>query len=352
MRGLAVAAPQWGVNGHPFTQSPYFDVSIDDQLSLLTELGAGWYRVDLEANGFRAETARVDELVAKAAQRGIHVLPVLLSAPSCRSEGATPAEIRQSAFDFGKAVATRYRGKVTHWELENELDIVAMVRKGETTRDHRLWNWDGDPEGASANDYEETRYQRARAEIAGLYAGIKEADPSAETIVDTSGWLHTGFIERLVAEDHVPFDILAWHWYSEMGSITAVDGSIDLLAKLVAYGKPVWITETSRRSGSGGGKEAELAQYVSSDVAAMGRNPRIGAVMVYELLDEPYPGDDTRYGLVSIAQDGQHRWVIGQRKAAFTALHKVIEDSETVPPTPSPLTPTARSGGRISTPSR
>ena len=98
------------------------------------------------------------------------------------------------------------------------------MRKGDTNGSGIRWLW-GDPDGSSTDDYEGIRYQRARAEILGLGDGMRAADPGSLAIVDTAGWLHYGFIERLWARDHVAFDILAWHWYSEMGDISLVQGS-------------------------------------------------------------------------------------------------------------------------------
>jgi hypothetical protein len=296
------------------------------QLDLVSELGAGWYRVDLGSDAFLAETARFDKLLSEAERRGIGLLPILVPMPGCRSQEATPAQVREAAFAFASTMAERYRGRITHWELDNELDIVAMIRKGETTRRGGEWKW-GAPDGSSPDDYEEGRYLKARAEIQGLYDGIKAADPRARTIVDTSGWLHYGFIERVANEDHLQFDILAWHWYSEMGDITRVQGAIDLPQRLKRYGKPLWITETSRRDGSLGGREPELAEYVATAVARMGANPEVGGVFVYELLDEPYLGDGGDYGLVTVTRDAQNRWSVARRKRAFEAYKAVIRAS-------------------------
>jgi hypothetical protein len=319
------ARVQWGLNGHPFSQSGYFDVSLGEQLALVAASGAGWYRVDLSADDFRAGTARLDELVKAAGQCGVRILPVLIASPGARGTGSTPQEIRASAAEFARVVVARYRGRVTHWELSNELDDYALLRKGDTTRGSKRWEW-GDPDGSRPEDYEEDRYQRARAEIVGLGEGVRAADPLAKTIVDTAGWLHYGFIERLATEDHVPFDILSWHWYSEMGDMTRVQGSLDLVAYLQRFGRPLWLTEVGRRAGSAGGKERELADFMRADLAKLAVNPGIGALFVYELLDEPYFGEagESHYGLVTLGRAAAGNWSITGRKEAFGAFASVV----------------------------
>jgi hypothetical protein len=326
------AAPvsfQWGVNGHPNVQEGYRDVPVDVQLDLAAQMGARWYRCDWDQGRLEKEPAVYDELVAKAARRGIRILPVIFPSISCRSD-APPEQIRAAAAAFAKALAERYRGRITHWELDNELDGLAMIRKGEKDRKGAEWRW-GDPDGDRPEHYEETRYRKAEAELRGLSEGIKAGNPQAKTIINTGGWLHTGFMERLVQEDRVPFDILGWHWYSEMGDMTKVRGTFDLLARLRSYGKPIWITEINRRGGSMGGKEEEQAAYLSGAARQLSALPGVEALFVYELLDEPYFGADnpeSHYGLVGLAKGTDGRWRTGWQKMAFSTLRQIMTKGE------------------------
>jgi hypothetical protein len=316
---------QWGVNGHTVSQAAYWQVPIAMQLDLVEELGATWYRFDLSAGAFRGNTARVDELLAGAEQRKLRLLPVLFAKPGAWDAKATPEQIRAAAAAFAREVVGRYKGRITHWELNNELDAYAMIRKGETTRSGKLWQW-GDAEGSDPDTYDEGRYQKAKAEILGLHEGVKAADPHAVTIVDTAGWLHYGFIERLVKEDHVPFDILAWHWYSECGDITNVQGKLNLVEFLQRYRKPLWLTEINRRDGSKHGKEQEQAEYVVQTAVQLRANRGVRGFFIYELLDEPYFGasGESDYGLVEVAQDSAGKWQVSRRKPAFDAFKAAI----------------------------
>ena len=327
---LQAAEPfRWGINGHPVSQESYWQVPIATQLDLVAESGAIWYRFDLSAEAFHGNTDRVDALLAGAERRHLRLLPVLCAEPGARDTKATPAQIRAAAAAFAKEVVSHYKGRITHWELNNELDAYALIRKGETTRSGKLWQW-GDAEGSDPDTYDEGRYQKAKAEILGLHEGVKAADPQAQTIVDTAGWLHYGFIERLVKEDHVPFDILAWHWYSECGDITRVQGKLNLIEYLQRYRTPLWLTEINRRDGSKHGKESEQAAYLGQTAAQLRANPGVAAYFVYELLDEPCFGADgeSDYGLVEVAKDQAGHWQVSHRKPAFAAFQAAIAARE------------------------
>jgi len=325
----AVDQFHWGINGHPTAQVGYYHVPLETQLDLVAQLGMKWYRCDWSEKGLKDAPERYDRLVAEAAKRGVRILPIIFPTISCRSEEASLKEIQRASFEFARSLARRYQGKITHYELSNELDGWAMIRKGETTRDGTVWKW-GDPDGTKPEHFEERRYQKVRAELLGLHAGIKAGDPNAMTIVDSCGWLHYGFFERLVREDRVPFDILAWHWYSEMGDITNVRGEFNLLEHLKGYGKPIWITEINRRDGSLGSHEQEQADYLAATARKMCANPDIEAFFVYELLDEPYFGADnpeSHYGLVEIVRGADDRWKVHRKKPAFYALQTLIAET-------------------------
>lgn len=309
-----------GVVGHPFEQEPYRDISPVEQLNLLAELGAGWYRCDWSEARFRNAPRAYDDLVSHARRRNIRLLPILFPAISWQDDAEEV--LRKRSFEYARLVVSRYKRTITHWELSNELDGFCMIRKGETTRTGEAWQW-GDPDGDRPEHYHEGRYRKALAVLRGLCEGVRAADPKARRIINTGGWLHYGFVERLVREDKVPFEILSWHWYSEMGDIAAVRGNFNLLARLASFGKPIWITEMNRRGGSLGDEGERLqAEYLTGTIQQMSRQNAIRAVFVYELLDEPQFGPDnpeSHYGLVRV-EKREGRWRVGSLKQAFHRL--------------------------------
>ena len=315
----------FGVNGHPGVQDGYKQVPVETQLDLVNELGANWYRCDWYQTRLEKDPEFYDRLVGRAAERGIHVLPVIFPAMSCRTN-QTPEQIREASFSFAKGLASRFGNRITHWELDNELDARLLVRKGEITRTGVSWRW-GAPDGDKPEHYHEGRYRRAVAELAGLHEGIKAGNPKALTIVDAAGWLHYGFFERLVKEDAVTFDILGWHWYSEMGDMTKVRGRFNVLEQLKGYGKSIWITELNRRGGSKGGKEVEQAGYLKGVSLQMRAYPGVEACFTYELLDEPHLGqanEESHYGLVTLTRGPDALWRVDRKKPAFLRFREVI----------------------------
>jgi hypothetical protein len=299
-----------GVNGHSFTQEGYWQVPVEQQMALVKEMGVGWYRYDW---GWGLDFTHSDKLVAAAEAAGIKLLPVLF--PPVAAAKGDLVEVRRLAFEYGKAVAARYKGRITHYELSNELDCGAMTK----------WPNGGDRDGAARSDYDFHKYAQYCELLRGLSEGVHDGDPAARRVIDAAGWLHFGFMDRLV-DDAVPFEIVAWHWYSEMGDITepkqSYSGKWDVIQKLKSWGKEVWITECNRRDGDMDGNEQAQADYLADQIRKTRATGVVKAFFAYELLDEPYfQGGEAHYGLVKLEKkDG--KWVVGARKKAFEAMKR------------------------------
>lgn len=299
-----------GVNGHPFVQEGYWNVPIDQQLGLVRELG-GWYRNDWN---WGLDFTHSDALVTAAEAKGVKLLPILF--PDVRGANGDLREIRRLAFEHGKAIASRYRGRITHYELSNELDCQAMTK----------WPNGGDRDGAARSDYDFHKYSERCELLRGLAEGILEGDPDAKRIIDCAGWLHFGFMDRLI-DDAVPFEIVSWHWYSDMGDITqpiqSYSGKYDVLARLKSWGKEIWMTEYNRRNGDMDADEQAQADYLRDQITKLRQGGLVKAFFVYELLDEPYfQGGEGHYGLVKLEQR-EGKWTVGAHKQAFDLIKQL-----------------------------
>lgn len=259
-----------------------------------------WDGAFASMKGCGADLCRIDwgsdwdlqeDILAAADRAGVELLPVLF--PPRPGDGT-----EQASYDAAKAYARecgeRYRGRVRYFELSNELDCRCMTK----------WPNGGDRDGAAITDYDETLYAPIRGMLRGLAEGLRETHPEALRIIDAAGWLHFGFIDLLM-RDQVPFDILAWHWYSEMGSMLkpakSYSGEYVVMDRLAAYGKPVWITEGNARNGSLGRSEQEQRQIVMETVRSLAADGRAQVYTLYELFDEPQllpSGGEAFYGIV------------------------------------------------------
>lgn len=307
--GAAEAHPfVWGVNGHPFVQEGYRAIPTASQLDLVAATGAGWYRFDVTPGTIK-ETALWEQFFAEAAKRNIRLLPVLMPSLSPGDPKRSPEELETNATADGKLLATFFAGRAEVYEIHNEMDVYSIVAPAT-------------PNGDAVTDYDDAKYQRSKAQIQGLLAGVHAVAPEAKTIVNAGGWYHYGFIQRLV-DDGVRFDILGWHWYSEMGDM--IDR--DILEKLEKFGRPIWMTEINRRNGSLDHSEEAEATYITEATARYSACKSIRAIFIYELLDEPYfTGGEGAYGLTSLVKDEAGVWKIGTRKPAFEAFRKSIVD--------------------------
>jgi Glycosyl hydrolase catalytic core len=323
---------RWGLTGHPLSGQSYLDIGIPAQLDFLLELKVGWYRFALLQSVFEQRPEQIDLLVKEASKRNIKLLPILIADSLLEMKAEPPEKIHLLSKKFAKSVVKRYKHSFNEWQLDNELFSYALLRKGEKSMNGEIWRW-GDPEGSKPEEYESIRFEQTKARIFGLFEGVKSADPEAVTIVG-DGWLHYGYLERLLGIGTLPFDKLSWHWYSEMGDITNVSTNVgrklNLIDYLQRYRKPILITEMNRRNGSMYNNERAQAEYIDRDVKLLSRNPKIEGLFIYELLDEPYLGinnGESYYGLIKVSNGSMNKWKIERKKKSFMSYKRLIEKS-------------------------
>jgi len=340
----------WGINGHPFVQRGYRPnadgVPYEDQIRLVAHLGMTYYRADvaLADATYQQSQQWLECLLALGQQYRVEILPVIFPPVDLDGEiQKNPPDLEgvyQTGFLTAKEWALRFRGRIPVYEVHNELDVWCMILD--------YWGLGNPPNGDHLEHYYPERLKLVASLLKGMIAGIRTGDPTAKTMINAAGWLHTGFIQAMVNEE-VDFDILGWHWYSSepIDNIES-QGGRDLLAELEAFGKPIWITEGNYLPGldlyngayghpnSEGfeGMQAGL-DYLQQTLPHMWELRNRGflqAYFVYELLDEPYflPGQpDTReawLGLVEIVPGPSGAgWRIRQRKPAFYVVRDLIQ---------------------------
>lgn len=304
----------WGVNGHPFTAYP--GVSYTSQLDLIRELGARSYRVNVSSTD---HIERLRDLVALGARRGIDILPVLT--PPLDLKTTPTAALYANSFNFAFAIASAVRRHVRTIELGNELENHAIIKPCERQTDGRIYSCNyGLGTGIATTDYEGERWKAVSAVLKGLSDGTTAADPTMKKAVGSAGWGHTGMF-ALMERDGIRWDISVWHAYQQ--------DPHDMLQKVAAFRRPIWITEFNFPPKLEG-DPVEHAKGLQGMIDAL--RPQIArfnieAVHIYELLDEPYWGNDTEaiMGLATLKRSESGKgWEIGDRKPSFEIVKTAI----------------------------
>jgi hypothetical protein len=306
-----------GLNGHAVSQVPDTDVQPNELIALLQKSHVAFYRFDVPSN---PNWEALDTLVDALNKAGIAPLPVIFP-PGNRSKTLTPEQVDGEAFAYATALIQRYKGRIHYWELSNELDSFCILMKGDMMPNGKIYPY-GAPSGWDPAQIVEKRYQVALATLRGLSRGIRSVDPTARLIVNSGGWLHVGFLDRL-QRDKLDYDIVGWHWYSDYGDIRKVEGK-PLLDHLASYRKPIWITEGNYRprkdERDDDKPQADYLQAALTDFS--GLYPIVQAYCVYTLLNKPGEG---AYGVVNMEKTADS-WQVGKPKPAFDVIANFSPD--------------------------
>ncbi|HKY02771.1 MAG TPA: glycosyl hydrolase, partial [Burkholderiales bacterium] len=322
----ASAGIKFGANGHV---GEYPLATLEEQFNLLKDLGAKSYRLDVygyETGGMNA----LRSAITYAQDRDIDVLPVLVVKPN---SSESPQQHYTRAYDLGYGVASRLKAyNIKVYELGNELDSYALINPCETRDNGFVWPCGyGAASGADKLDYKASRFAQVKAIIEGLGDGIRAAIHDAQRIVSTAGWLHYGFLQRLLNEG-VDYDITGYHWYSDHGDMENAEGK-NVLQILANMGKPIWITEYNRRYGSYDNKNTEQSEYVEQMMARLKEVATLYNVQmahVYVIMDRPWmTGTIAHYGVVEMKQNSSDAWVPATKKPAYYAFKRQATNSTT-----------------------
>lgn len=319
---LGPAAPAgehfvWGVQGHPGKQVAYAAAGegLTRQLDYVQELGATHYRIDLYPDTAGRVDPAFQQILEAAASRNISLLPVLVAHPDT---GASPPANYRRGYATGWNFAARHRGRFSHIEAGNELEIGSLRFTVDSSVTPARIDYF---EGADLDNYTDHLLTRTTSFLRGMADGIHAASPGTSVIVN-AGWRHFGFFEAL-RRDSVDFDVYGYHWYSEMG-----DFATEVLPHLPGD-KEIWVTEANRRNTSDSYSDpVEQAAWIGRISRRLAAIPRVRALFIYELYDQPAVGatdPESHYGLVACSDEtcsGPKRL-----KPGFHAYRSAIRDA-------------------------
>ena len=308
----------WGVAGHEPTGAwpVYRDVPASQQLDLVNAIGATYYRST-------SSTALLNLIQGNSAYANIRLLPILGTGfsntdfqqnPNGYTNAVFYSNARQHAIDWVNSYSAYNPFPFDCVEIANELDNVCIL-SGRS--------------GSSPNDYDSVIFGRIESAVQGLCDGVRAANPTVPRAFGCAGWLHYGFLDRLITDLGAPdWEKVVYHWYSNMGLISSHS---DVVSKLqgyaTTYNTPTWITETDCVSGSNpltgettAQAERRQAGAMEDLVQDMKQLSFIHVICMYELIDEPNNGaTEAHYGIYRAAKVNNVYTVTGAKPDVLSA---------------------------------
>jgi len=370
----------WGINGHPLRPSytnaqgeivtnPYKEnVSYENQIGLLDELGVSIYRLDIHVNvdgslGSGEKESDFREVLDLLDSKNMTALPVIYITDNNSEYNTTMTKEElihriitkniknlelwtqnyNKGYAKGQVFAQEYGGRMKYYQIGNEgaLRILGRTKHPNNTAEVKNTEYFYNTIGTGSEPqhfFETSEYIRkviADAAISsGLIDGLKSIDNTAKCVVNGTR-MHYGYL-KLFEDLEVDYDIVGYNWYWSMGAFTnCIDdlnqgliGGTNIYQNLLTLSsnKDIWITEINKGRGSINYESSNLdkqADDINESIRAMYNLEKVKAYIVYELLDFYLdPNTNHRHlGLYNtLAQSGT------EKKPAFNTLKYTVEE--------------------------
>lgn len=318
-RAVSVARSEFGINTHIASRYNNYAV-MNWPADVVAGSGAGWAREDFHWFWIEPERGRFqwdyyDRMVELLVARGTNIIGVLGHPPGWGTpdpndgddDHSFSAPDPQRFAEFAAAVAKRYRGRVTHWEVWNEPD------------NPQFWKPHPDP-----LDYAQV--------LSAVYLAIKSEVPEANILLGGINPFDTHFL-RTIGEVGAwwAFDILNIHPYvdpampEDNGEIGAsAIGNMRMLMDRFGE-KPIWVTEfgwSSRptdRDPTGSTDEQEQADFLVRGAVLL-RAAGAQRILWYSMKDEVNNG----YGMLRFGRAYDDYSEPRPAYTAFTVLNNQL----------------------------
>lgn len=239
----ALADPQsmdtFGVNEH-FLRYDDYQASADELIAAgvtWARIGSDWGTLETSRGVYdQARLNKLDALINQLSNNGVNVLFVLgYTAPWASSQPGLPwpdvTRYKPASWtdweSFVEFVATRYSGKIKHWEVWNEPDHSGF------------WK-------SSIDDYH-LLLQKAAAKIRAAHPENKVLVGGLALYNGSNDWYGIGsFFDQLLEKGAASsFDIINYHAYGSSSRFKQLyEGMRSVIAKYSLQNRRIWITET------------------------------------------------------------------------------------------------------------
>lgn len=271
------------------------------------ELGVTWDRSDfwwhkIEPKQGTFDFTFPDTAISYYEKNNIQMFPILCYHSNWAKDGAAPATKEEQNL-FANYVAkciSRYKNRITYWELWNEPNILPF--------------WKPNPNVA---DY--------TALLKKSYIAAKKANPKCKIVGTCMAGYDQEFLERLYqlgGKDY--FDVLSYHYYRTMPPEYEVPKELDDLHNLMArYGdgnKRIWVTEMGVSNHPKFGVDDDLhAAYLVRNHLLCFASGYVDRVFQFDMInwtdDTSAPWD----GMLGLMKTN------GERKPSFTAYQNMVK---------------------------
>lgn len=299
----------WGINGHPITQQAYSKQTWKDQLSYLEDLKVNYYRIDVPLNNAGRPRNEQGLLAFLNQLKSIHVKPMLVFLPRENTTISDSTSLYQFYHNQGAVLATHYRSFLEVIEVGNEWDVKLI-------KSRKL-------DGTKPGHYDLLKAKQKLILLKAFIDGMKSVIPTLNVSISL-GWTHWYYLD-LLQQFRVDYDIIGYHWYSDMGDITYARKPYgDFLPRIKKkYNKEIWITEFNTHAGTKKHSFDSQQAYIAKSLDRMLQHKAISGIFIYELFDQPalrvnYP-DEPNYGLV-FKEGNQYRL-----KPAYNTFKEFVE---------------------------
>jgi len=254
----------------------------NEDFTLASQIGFEWHRggvawagIEIRLWGYDFYWKEADEIVNGSVKSGVKTLWTLAFTPWwCSSKGNVsyedddyytyPPKDMKAWYNFTKVIATRYKGKITSWEIWNEEDLSYF--------------WKG-----SVEQYVELMKY--------AYMALKEVDENNTVVMGGlalgnagTGSYNPNFLEEFLELGGGKYvDVYAFHVYGDT-LMERYEYMKNVLKKYGEEAKPIWVTEFGASTCDGCYSQLEQAIYIISGLMKM-RELGIENVMIYEMKD-------------------------------------------------------------------
>lgn len=322
----------FGMNIHNAGYLSYPSSDLEKNIMSCKELGMDIVRFN-QASVAEKGIGEIKRVSTLCHTNGMKLMLVVDTRAYASIENLDEIEIKMA--EYYKELSSSLGDAVDIYQIYNEMDVHCM---GGNIANIFLTPADGKEKG----EYDCVLWERSVVAVKGAIRGMKEGFPEGKTCINFAWW-HTALIYELYSQG-LRWDITGIDWYSDCEEVSSIETLMndvtfnipdtDLMICEVNY----WMNlhhrypeERKEALKKAENRDKWQAEWVPEfiDTLVKINNPRLKAVIFYELLDEPnfekakgsYNGE-SHFGFIECDENGGKQ----VKKPAFYALQEKIKE--------------------------